>query len=86
MQFDTIHTYQQSADEVFAALIDFEAVKSKYEAIGRSDVVLVRRDDGDDGSVTMVTTRVVPARAAQLREEGAVTQTARHTDRRLVRS
>ncbi len=38
MQFDTIHTYEQSADEVFAALIDFEAVKSKYEAIGQSDV------------------------------------------------
>ena len=27
MQFDAIHTYQQSADEVFAALIDFEAVR-----------------------------------------------------------
>ncbi len=60
MQFDAIHTYQQSADEVFAALIDFEAVKAKYEAIGQSDVLLVRRDDSDDGSVTMVTTRVVP--------------------------
>jgi hypothetical protein len=60
MQFNAIHTYQHSADDVFAALIDFDAVKSKYEAIGQSEVQLVRRDDGDDGSVTMVTTRVVP--------------------------
>ena len=60
MQFNAIHTYQHPADQVFAALIDFDAVKSKYEAIGQSDVLLVRRDDGDDGSVTLVTTRVVP--------------------------
>ena len=60
MQFNTIHTYEQPADRVFDALVDFDAVKSKYEAIGQSDVQLVRRDDGDDGSVTMVTTRVVP--------------------------
>jgi hypothetical protein len=59
MQFNVIHTYEHSADQVFAALTDFEAVKSKYEAIGQSDVQLVRRDE-DDGSVTMVTTRVVP--------------------------
>ncbi len=60
MQFNTIHAYQHPADEVFAALTDFEAVKSKYEAVGQSEVQLVRRDHGDDGSVTMVTTRVVP--------------------------
>ena len=60
MQFNAIHTYQHPADEVFAALTDFDAVKSKYEAIGQSDVQLVRRDQGDDGSVTLVTTRVVP--------------------------
>lgn len=60
MQFNTIHTYQHPADEVFEALTDFEAVKSKYEAIGQSEVRLVRRDRGDDGSVTLVTTRVVP--------------------------
>ncbi len=60
MQFNAIHTYEHSADQVFAVLTDFEAVKSKYEAIGQSDVQFVRRNDGDDGSVTMVTTRVVP--------------------------
>lgn len=60
MQFDVIHEYQHPADKVFAALTDFEVVKSKYEAIGQSEVQLVRRDQGDDGSVTMVTTRVVP--------------------------
>jgi hypothetical protein len=60
MQFNAIHTYQHAADEVFGALTDFEAVKSKYEAIGQSEVQLVRRDQDDDGSVTLITTRVVP--------------------------
>jgi hypothetical protein len=60
VQFDAIHTYRHRADEVFAALTDFAAVRSKYEAAGQSDVQLVRREEGDDGSVTMVTTRVVP--------------------------
>ena len=49
MQFNAIHAYQHPGDEVFAALTDFEAVKSKYEAIGQSEVQLVRRDQGDDG-------------------------------------
>jgi hypothetical protein len=56
MHFNANHAYQHPAGEVFAALTDFEAVKSKYEAIGQSEVQLVRRDQGDDGSVTMVTT------------------------------
>ena len=56
MHFNAIHAYQHPADEVFAALTDFEAVKSKYEAMGQSDVRLVRRDQGDDG---LVTSRVV---------------------------
>jgi hypothetical protein len=60
MQFNAIHDYRHPPDEVFAALTDFEAVKSKYEAIGQSEVQLVRRDEGEDGSVTLVTTRVVP--------------------------
>lgn len=60
MQFNVIHTYEHAADEVFTALTDFEAVKSKYEAIGQSEVQLVRRDQGDDGSITLATTRVVP--------------------------
>jgi len=60
MQFNAIHTYEHSADQVFAALTDFEALKSKYEAIGQSDVQLVRHDTNDEGSVTVVTTRIVP--------------------------
>jgi hypothetical protein len=60
MQFNAIHEYEHAADEVFAALTDFEAVKSKYEAIGQSEVQLVRREQGDDGSVTFATSRVVP--------------------------
>jgi len=60
MQLNAIHGYQHPADAVFAALTDFEVVKSKYEAIGQGEVQLVRRDRGADGSVTMVTTRVVP--------------------------
>jgi hypothetical protein len=60
MQFNAVHDYQHPADEVFAALVDIEAITAKYEAIGQSDVQLVRCDEGDDGSVTMVTTRVVP--------------------------
>ncbi len=84
MHFNAIHTYEHPAGAVFAALTDFDAVTSKYEAIGHSDVQLVRRDLGDDGSVTMVTTRVVPLELTGLREEGVVTQAARHPDRRLV--
>ena len=42
MQFNVIHAYQHPADEVFVALTDFETVKSKYEAMGQSDVRLVR--------------------------------------------
>ena len=60
MQFNAIHTYQHPVDEVFTALTDFDAVKSKYEALGQSEVELVRHEHGDDGSVTLVTTRVVP--------------------------
>ena len=41
-------------------LVDFEAVKAKYEALGQTGVELIPRDEGDDGSVTMVTRRVVP--------------------------
>lgn len=60
MEQSATHHYDHPADAVFALLTDFEAVKAKYEALGHRDVVLVRRDAGDDGSVTMVTTRVVP--------------------------
>ena len=60
MEFTATHTYEHPADTVFAALTDVDAVRAKYEAIGQRDVNLVRRDLGDDGSVTLVTTRVVP--------------------------
>jgi len=35
MQFNVIDAYQHPGDEVFAARPDFEAVQSKYEAIGQ---------------------------------------------------
>ncbi len=60
MKFQVTHTYDHPADEVFAILTDFDAVREKYEAVGHSDIALVSRDEGDDGSVTLVTRRVVP--------------------------
>jgi hypothetical protein len=60
MEFTANHTYDHPAAAVFAALTDVDAVRAKYESIGQRDVQLVRRDEGDDGSVTLVTTRVVP--------------------------
>jgi len=60
MKFSVEHTYDHPADAVFAVLTDFDAVAAKYEAIGQHDVELIRRDEGDDGSVTLVTRRVVP--------------------------
>lgn len=60
MQFTANHTYKRPVADVFAALTDFDSVKAKYEALGQSDVKLVRREERDDGSVTLVTRRVVP--------------------------
>jgi hypothetical protein len=54
------HTYDHPADAVFEVLTDFDAVRAKYEAIGQRDVELVSRDQADDGSITLVTRRVVP--------------------------
>jgi hypothetical protein len=60
MKFTVEHTYDHPTDAVFAVLTDYDAVKAKYEAIGQHDIELVRRDEGDDGSVTIVTKRTVP--------------------------
>jgi Protein of unknown function (DUF2505) len=60
VDFTATHRYDHPADAVFALLTDFDAVKEKYEALGHRDVKLVRREAPADGSVTMVTTRVVP--------------------------
>lgn len=60
MQFTATHTYKHPVGEVFAALTDFETVAAKYEALGQTNVRLVRRDEDDDGAVTIVTRRVVP--------------------------
>jgi hypothetical protein len=60
MEFTAQHSYEHPPDAVFAALTDFDAVKAKYESVGQRDVQLVQRDESDDGSVTLVTTRVVP--------------------------
>jgi hypothetical protein len=60
MQFSATHSYQQPAADVFALLTDFDAVKEKYEAVGQTDVELVALRRRQDGSVTLVTRRVVP--------------------------
>jgi hypothetical protein len=60
VQFTATHTYKHRVGEVFEILTDFDAVRAKYEALGDSNVDLVRRDEGEDGSVTLVTRRVVP--------------------------
>jgi hypothetical protein len=59
MEFSATHHYDRPAEEVFALLTDFDAVKEKYEALGHREVTLVSRDE-TDGGVTMVTRRVVP--------------------------
>jgi hypothetical protein len=60
MELSATHTYQHPVPAVFDVLTDFDAMKAKYEALGQTDVELVRRDERDDGSVTVVTRRVVP--------------------------
>jgi Protein of unknown function (DUF2505) len=60
VEFDVTHTYQRSADDVFAVLCDFDCVREKYEALGHSDVELVARDEHADGGLLLVTRRVVP--------------------------
>lgn len=60
MELNVTHRYDHPADEVFAVLTSFEAVKAKYEALGHSDVTLVSRDEAADGGVTVVTHRIVP--------------------------
>jgi hypothetical protein len=60
VKFTVEHTYDYSVGAVFEVLTDFDAVKAKYEAIGQRDIELVRRDEKDDGSLTLVTRRVVP--------------------------
>lgn len=60
VQFTVTHTYDHPAEEVFAALTDVDMVTAKYESIGQRDVTLVRRDEGEDGSLTLATSRVVP--------------------------
>ena len=60
MEFTVDQTYDHPAEAVFTALTDFAAVTAKYEAAGQRDVTLVLRDVDDDGSITLVSTRVVP--------------------------
>jgi hypothetical protein len=60
VKLNTIHTFRQPIDDVFAALVDAEAVTAKYESAGQSDVRIVRGEQGEDGSFTLVTTRIVP--------------------------
>ena len=60
MQFSVTHAYDHPTEAVFAALTDVDMVAAKYEAVGQRDITLVRRDEGDDGSLTLATSRVVP--------------------------
>jgi hypothetical protein len=60
MKFSVTHNYAHPADEVFVALTDFPTIRAKYEALGQSAIELIRRDQNDDGTVTIVTRRVVP--------------------------
>ncbi|HEY7627172.1 MAG TPA: DUF2505 domain-containing protein [Ilumatobacteraceae bacterium] len=60
MQFTAHHSYKHSAGELLAMMTDFETVKAKYEALGHSNVQLVECTERDDGSVVLVTRRVVP--------------------------
>jgi hypothetical protein len=60
VQFTVTHTYEHPVEVVFAALTDLEMVTAKYEAVGQRDVTLVRRDEGEDGSLTLATSRTVP--------------------------
>lgn len=60
MQFTANHSYKHSADDLLAMMTDFEQVKAKYEALGHSNVQLVERTELDDGSIAIVTRRVVP--------------------------
>ena len=60
MEITATHTYQHAADRVFAVLTDFDAIRAKYEALGHEDVELIDRTEADDGSVMIVTRRIVP--------------------------
>ena len=60
MKFTVTHAYDHSADEVLAALTDFDQMKAKYEALGQSAVTLVSRRGQPDGAVVVTTQRVVP--------------------------
>lgn len=60
MRFSVTHAYNRAAADVFAALTDFDVVRSKYEALQHTDVELVSREETSDGAITLVTRRVVP--------------------------
>ncbi len=60
MKFSVTHDYAQTADEVFVALTDFDAMKAKYEALGHSATTLVTREEAADGSILISTQRIVP--------------------------
>jgi hypothetical protein len=59
MHYRKTHSYSHSADEVLAALTDFDVMKAKYEALGHSEVELIERTERD-GAVTVKTKRTVP--------------------------
>ena len=60
MQFEVTHIYKRPIVDVFDVLTDFECIRAKYLAVGQTGVELVSREAGKDGSLTIVTRRVVP--------------------------
>jgi hypothetical protein len=60
VKFSVTHDYDHSAEEVLAALTDFDAMKAKYEALGQSSVTLVSHERKPDGAIVISTQRVVP--------------------------
>ena len=59
MKFSVAQDYKHSADSVFAVLTDVDLIRAKYEALGQSGIELLSRDEADDGSLTIVTRRIV---------------------------
>ncbi len=60
MQFEVTHTYKRPIGDVFDVLTDFERLKAKYLAVGQTGVELLSREANKDGSLTIITRRVVP--------------------------
>lgn len=59
MKIEAEHKYKASADDVFAALTDEDALVAKHEKLGARNITAVVEEDGDALQVTVI--REVPA-------------------------